>query len=182
MRVTNNLQFVITLIKKGIFMITLKVEKENRELNQDYYDLIIRNIEIHSLECTCGRHDMVVHSYYSRNIKTESGVIKLDILRVKCKECGKTHAVLLSLIVPYQSVELGIQIQILKDEDVDALMVNNEAIDELEVYRIRNRFKTKYKKWMSLNKLSFLDDLVKLAFRDFKSNFMQIRKGCYNLV
>ena len=84
MRVTNNLQFVITLIKKGIFMITLKVEKENRELNQDYYDLIIRNIDIHSLECTCGRHDMVVHSYYSRNIKNESGVIKLDILRVKC--------------------------------------------------------------------------------------------------
>ena len=68
MRVTNNLQFVITLIKKGIFMITLKVEKENKELNQDYYDLIIRNIDIHSLECTCGRHDMVVHSYYSRNI------------------------------------------------------------------------------------------------------------------
>ena len=100
-------------------MITLKVEKENRELNQDYYDLIIRNIDIHSLECTCGRHDMVVHSYYSRNIKTESGVIKLDILRVKCKECGKTHAVLLSLIVPYQSVELEIQIQILKDEDVE---------------------------------------------------------------
>ena len=32
MRVTNNLQFVITLIKKGIFMITLKVEKENSEL------------------------------------------------------------------------------------------------------------------------------------------------------
>ena len=152
MRVTNNLQFVITLIKKGIFMITLKVEKENRELNQDYYDLIIRNIDIHSLECTCGRHDMVVHSYYSRNIKTE------------------------------WSVELEIQIQILKDEDVETLMVNNEAIDEQEVYRIRKRFKTKYKKWMSLNKLSFLDDLVKLAFRDFKSNFMQIRKGCYNLI
>ena len=32
MRVTNNLQFVIILIKKSIFMITLKVEKENSEL------------------------------------------------------------------------------------------------------------------------------------------------------
>ena len=58
-------------------------------------------------------------------------------------------------------------------------MVNNEAIDEQEVYRIRKRFKTKYKMWMSLNKLSFLDDLVKLAFRDFKSNFMQMRRGWY---
>lgn len=61
-------------------------------------------------------------------------------------------------------------------------MVNNEAIDEQEVYRIRKRFKTKFKKWMSLNRLSFLDDLVKLAFIDFKSNFMQMRKGCYNLI
>lgn len=153
-------------------MITLKVEKENSELTQEKYDTIIRNIDIHSLECTCGRHDMVVHSYYSRNIKTKSGVIKLDILRVKCKECGKTHAVLLSLIVPYQSVELEIQIQIIKDEDVEVLMVNNEAIDEQLVYRIKKRFKSKFEKWMSLNKLSFLDDLVKLAFRDFKSNFM----------
>ena len=33
-----------------------------------------------------------------------------------------------------------------------------------------------------MGSLSFLDDLVKLAFRDFKSNFMQIRKGCYNLI
>ena len=32
MRVTNNLQFVITLIKKGISMIILKVEKENRQV------------------------------------------------------------------------------------------------------------------------------------------------------
>ncbi len=182
MRVIHKRQFVITLIQKGIFMITLNVEKENIELTQELYDTIIRKIDIHSLGCTCGRHDMVVHSYYSRQVRTESGVIKLDILRVKCKECGKTHAVLLSLIVPYQSVELEIQIQIIKDEDIEALTVNNEAIDEQLVYRIRKRFKTKYKKWMSLNKLSFLDDLVKLAFRDFKSNYMQISKGCYNLI
>ena len=182
MRVIHKRQFVITLIQKGIFMITLNVEKENIELTQELYDTIIRKIDIHSLECTCGRHDMVVHSYYSRCVKTKSGVIKLNILRVKCKECGKTHAVLLSLIVPYQSVALNIQIQVVKDEEIETLLVNNEAMDDQLFYRIRKRFKDKYKKWMSLNKLSFLDDLVKLAFRDFKSNFMQIRKGCYNLI
>ena len=163
-------------------MITLKVEKENSVISQETYDSIIRSIDIHSLECTCGRHDMVVHGYYSRCVKTKTGVIKLDILRVKCKECRKTHAVLLSLIVPYQSVALNIQVQILKDEEIETLLVNNEAMDEQLVYRIRKRFKTKYKKWMSLNRISFLDDLVRLAFRDFKSNFMQIRKGCYNLI
>ena len=163
-------------------MITLKVEKENSVISQETYDSIIRSIDIHSLECTCGRHDMVVHSYYSRCVKTKSGVIKLNILRVKCKECGKTHAVLLSLIVPYQSVALNIQIQILKDKEIETLLVNNEAIDEQLVYPIRKRFKIKYKKWMSLNRISFLDDLVKLAFRDFKSNFMQVRKGYYNLI
>ena len=57
-------------------MITLKVEKENSELTQETYDSIIRSIDIHSLECTCGRHDMVVHGYYSHCVKTKSGVIK----------------------------------------------------------------------------------------------------------
>lgn len=163
-------------------MITIKVEKENSEITQEKYDAIIGNIDVHSLECTCGRHDMVVHSYYSRRVKTKTGEIKLDILRVRCKECGKTHAVLLSLIVPYQSIGLAVQIQILKGEDVEALMVGNEAIDEQAVYRVKKNYNDRFRKWMGLNRFSFVDDLVELAFRDFRSNFMQMRKGCYNLI
>ena len=35
---------------------------------------------------------------------------------------------------------------------------------------------------MSLSRLTFNDDLVLKSFIDFKSNFLQVRKGPYNLI
>ena len=43
-------------------------------------------------------------------------------------------------------------------------------------------FNERYKKWMSLSRLTFDDDLVLKSFIDFKSNFLQVRKGPYNLI
>ena len=91
-------------------MITLKVDKLNREISQKLYDEIIESVDIHLLECTCKRHNMVVHGYYTRKLKTNNGNIELVILRVRCKDCGRTHAVLISFIVPYQSVILHFDI------------------------------------------------------------------------
>ena len=56
-------------------MITLKVDKLNREISQKLYDEIIASVDIHLLECTCKRHNMVVHDYYTRKIKTINGNI-----------------------------------------------------------------------------------------------------------
>ena len=56
-------------------MITLKVDKLNREISQKLYDEIIASVDIHLLECTCKRHNMVVHGYYTRKIKTINGNI-----------------------------------------------------------------------------------------------------------
>ena len=111
-------------------MITLKVDKLNREISQKLYDEIIESVDIHLLECTCKRHNMVVHGYYSRNIKTHNGNVELVILRVRCKECGKTHAVLISFIVPYQSIEMSVQIEIITDKDIEKIrqLVPNKMI------------------------------------------------------
>ena len=110
-------------------MITLKVDKLNREISQKLYDEIIESVDIHLLECTCKRHNMVVHGYYSRNIKTHNGNVELVILRVRCKECGKTHAVLISFIVPYQSIEMSVQIEIITDKDIEIIV--NKIPDDL---------------------------------------------------
>ena len=124
-------------------MITLKVDKLNREISQKLYDEIIESVDIHLLECTCKRHNMVVHVYYTRNIKTHNGNVELVILRVRCKECGKTHAVLISFIVPYQSIEMSVQIEIITDKDIEKIMNDNPSIDELNVYRVKERFRSK---------------------------------------
>ena len=160
-------------------MITLKVDKLNREISQKLYDEIIASVDIHLLECTCKRHNMVVHGYYTR--KTNNGNIELVILRVRCKDCGKTHAVLISFIVPYQSIEMSVQIKIIANSDIEKIMYCNPSIDELDIYRVKERFRLRYKSFMKSLNLTFEDDLVFLSFKYFKSNFMQIHKGVYNL-
>lgn len=163
-------------------MISLKIDNFKDELNQQFYDEHINLIDIHSLSCTCGSHDNVIHGYYKRKVRTDKENIKLRIVRIRCKGCGKTHAILLSLIIPYKSVCLNTSIRIIKKDNIDSLMTSNIQIDEQIIFRIRKIFNEKYKKWMTLSKLTFNDDLVFKSFIDFKSNFLQVRKGSYNLI
>ncbi|MGN0433983.1 MAG: hypothetical protein ACI4EB_05550 [Bilifractor sp.] len=41
---------------------------------------------------------MRIHGYYRRFVKASAGKMALRILRLRCTECGRTHAVLLSSI------------------------------------------------------------------------------------
>ena len=163
-------------------MISLKVDNLKGELNQQLYDDYINLIDVHSLTCTCGNHDNVIHGYYKRKVRTDKSNIEIRVVRVKCKCCGKTHAVLISLIIPYKSVCLNTSIRIIKKDNIDSLMIDNVGIDEQLIYRIRKVFNERYKRWMSLSRLTFDDDLVLKSFIDFKSNFLQVRKSPYNLI
>ncbi len=46
------------------------------------------------------------HGYYSRNVITKYSIYRINILRVKCPSCGKTHAVLPSFLIPYYQYSL----------------------------------------------------------------------------
>ena len=55
----------------------------------------------------CGYEGMLHrHGYYSRNVITRYSINRIDILRVKCPSCGKTHAVLPSFLIPYYQYSL----------------------------------------------------------------------------
>jgi len=60
----------------------------------------------------------VRHGYYERNnisIKNEEiNYSKIKILRVKCKSCGKTHAILPGDIIPYKQFNYSSFLEILK--------------------------------------------------------------------
>ena len=50
----------------------------------------------------CGYEGMLHrHGYYSRNVITKHYVRRINILRVKCPSCNKTHAILPSFLIPY---------------------------------------------------------------------------------
>lgn len=60
---------------------------------------------------------------------------------------------------------------------MDQLMTDNIHIDEHVIFRVKMNFKNRYKAWMLSFHLTFDDDLVFHAYRSFRSNFMQVRKG-----
>ena len=158
-------------------MITLKLKKTNINITQKIYDEYIEEVGIHTLNCKCGSHELVRHGYYNRKVKTAVSTITIRILRVKCKRCKATHAIFLSILVPYQMIQLNIQINILKGSiDEKVLMDNNPDISEQDIKRVRKRYKKKFKNWMELGKLSFEDDLVTAAYNSLDANFMQMKK------
>lgn len=56
---------------------------------------------------SCGYEGMLHrHGYYSRNVITRYSINRINILRVKCPSCCKTHAVLPSFLIPYYQYSL----------------------------------------------------------------------------
>lgn len=55
----------------------------------------------------CGYEGMLHrHGYYSRNVITRHCIERINILRVKCPSCSKTHSVLPSFLIPYYQYSL----------------------------------------------------------------------------
>lgn len=160
-------------------MITINIDYFNSktDVSQNFYDNIINKLNLNSLMCPCGSHDLVKHAHYTRGVKTAKGKIRINVLRVKCNSCGKTHALLLSNIVPYQIVQLPDQIRIIEDDDIEGLMITKPDIDENDVYRIKRRYKEQFKELLISFKLKIDKDIVVNSFKYFKKQFMQASRN-----
>ncbi len=159
-------------------MLTLNTNDFNIDIKK--YDKIIDTLEVKTIKCPiCGHCDLERHGYYSRYINISKEKIEMTILRVRCKSCGKTHAVLPSFIVPY----LHTSIIELHDDVVSIDEGKTPDKDEHEIKQIKKI----HRKWkeillsLGLNIRSKLFDLVRECFRAFKQCFMQIHRGRYYL-
>lgn len=93
-------------------MIILKNESKcNKKIKnniiklQKYYDKLVKSINLDDFECPdCHGHNWSIHSTYSRQVDIFKRTHKLTITRIICKECGKTHAILIEDIIPYSIV------------------------------------------------------------------------------
>lgn len=156
-------------------MITIKCNLDN--INQEKYDEIINNLDFNRLICPkCNHSDLIIHGYYSRRLKTKIGTIYLRIIRVMCKACGSTHALLLSCLVPYSSIDLNGHIKIINNDDVGGLMDEISDIDESNVAYVLRMFNKYFKERLLSVNISVTDDnLVFNCFKYFKRQFMQIK-------
>lgn len=160
-------------------MITVSIE-DDKVISQRFYEAVLKDLSLASLSCTCGSTGkMVRHGYYKRHFKVNSEKIKLRILRVKCKECGSTHAILLSIIVPYSQVLLNDQIKIIQNyenrQSNNNIMNSNFLIDENTIAGIIRKYKRCWRYIITLNKFQSIKDIAIHCFQKFNCQFMQVK-------
>lgn len=151
-----------------------------KSLTQKKYNKFIENIDFSKLTCSCGMSGQLIkHAYYNRHIKTTKGIIKLTILRVKCKCCNKTHAIFPQCIVPYSQVLLKDYLAIIKaynsKSSFQPIMASNEFIDESNVWYIIEQYLHHWKEIITSFKISLDLSISKQCLNLFKRQFMQIK-------
>lgn len=163
-------------------MITIFVRDCN-QISQSFYDSVIFDLPLHQLTCSCSHSACLsIHGYYRRTVKLPSGTIRLRVCRVKCSECGTTHALLLSSMVPYSQIPLSDQQRICNDyeagRNVSMICDCNPSIDENNVKSVLRNYRKHWReKLRSLRiRLLPLDGLVRSCFSDYSSQFMQIHR------
>ena len=162
-------------------MITISV-KDYNHISQDYYDFIINSLQFHRLTCSCGHSAcLTIHGYYDRGIYLPEGKLSLHVCRVICSECGRTHALLLSSIVPYSRICAADQQEIVIAYETarrpDSICDSNPCLDENNVKSVIRRYRRFWKQRLISEKISVtgLADLIRGCFSHYSIQFMQIR-------
>ncbi len=169
------------------------VKKKINRLTQEIYNDYIFSLDFSTCSCDCpARGRFCIHGYYTRSIKSPVEKITLKILRIKCKSCERTHAVLHPSIVPYSQIVLVDTMQIisntLNNESSYNVINQNPEITESDVrYTVKKFMKHWKERILSLSPtfiLEFLktNDFAKLVSKAFNLAFMQVKCCFYSLV
>ena len=161
-------------------MITLYVE-ENNPITPDFYNSVLNNLQFHQLKCPCGQSGCLsVHGYYNRYVKTEDGKVMFRICRVKCNQCGRTHALLLSSMVPYSQISFQDHLQIItaheKETPSSITLSSALSFDESNFRYIIRMYLKHWKQRLISERISVdSESLISSCFQYFKRQFMQIK-------
>ena len=163
-------------------MILISV-KDYNQFSQDYYDSVINSLQFHQLKCSCGHSAcLTIHAYYTRSVFLPDGVRPLRICRVRCSECGRTHALLLSSIVPYDRISLLDQHTVVcayeDGSDRNAVCNQNPSVDENNVKSIIRRYTRFWLQRLLSESIPFrkIPSLIRSCFSFYSMQFMQIRR------
>jgi len=163
-------------------MITVLVEDCN-QFSQSYYYSVVERLQLHQVTCSCGHSACLhPHAYYFRTVRTSSGCFRLRVLRLKCSECGRTHAVLPSSIVPYDQFSLESQILVVRafesGSDPTEVCESGEQLDENSVKAIIRRYRKHWREKLIAERIRLcpVPELVRQCFAFYSAQFLQIRR------
>ena len=160
-------------------MITIQIPSCD-SLSPASYDDTVNAIPLDRLRCCCGQVGCLIRqAYYTRRIKMKSCVIRLRILRLICKSCGRTHAVLLSEMVPFSQIPLQDQKDLIAASEKHMshadILQRNLCIDENNAAYIIHSFRMHWKIRLLHAGISLGEHLISLCFFFFSRQFMQIK-------
>lgn len=155
--------------------------KDCNSFSQDSYDLAIDELQLHMVKCTCGRSGCLIrYGHYPRQMKLMSDLLCLIVQRVWCKECGTSHALIPSLLVPYSQIPLDDQQEILECVEnglsPEPVMDRNILIDENHVKYIVRQFRRHWEQRILSLGLSLSDHLTIPSLTAFSRQFMQVHR------
>ena len=161
-------------------MITVLFENCN-SFSQNSYDQTVDQLQLHMVRCTCGRSGCLIrYGHYRRHAKIMSDFLCLIVQRVWCKECGTSHALIPSVLVPYSQIPLEDQQEILacveNGVSPEPVMDRNILIDENNVKYIIRQFRRHWKQRILSLGLSLSDHLTVPSLAAFSRQFMQIHR------
>lgn len=163
-------------------MITVFVDFGN-PISQDFYDKTIAGLQLHQLTCYCGHSAcLTIHGYYDRSVKSAGSLVRLHICRVKCSICGKTHALLLSLIVPYSQITCADQTRVIScyegSRHFSDIMEENPSIDESNIRSVIRRYLAHWCQRLKSAPLTITlsASFIQSCFFNFRRQFMQVKK------
>lgn len=111
----------MVIVKSKLVKDYMKSPSISKQSLQTIYDLIVDNLQLVQIRCNeCNQCGFVVHGYYDRRLKrylkNGENSDRITILRIRCTHCGKTHAVLLSSMIPYSQLSVEDSISIIELE------------------------------------------------------------------
>lgn len=153
------------------------LDQKNEIIQRNYDDFINHKVDFCNLKCSCGHdHCLTKHAYYFRTLKTLFGSFRIRILRVKCSICCRTHAIMISCIIPYSQILLKQHMEIITHSlsSLEDLMIRY-MIDEAHIRYIKRQYHKHWKQNLSDLKIAIDSRLSLHCFHYLKKQFMQIR-------
>lgn len=158
-------------------MITLINKNFNKNTKEYFKYIDSHDFTNHSCPSCGAVGSLRKHGYYKRKIKINGNILTFLVLRVKCKHCGKTHAVLPPFVVPYLLTSVD-----------DAVAIIHDQMDISKCYSTKRLIQRIYNHWIDRilsiydsiqSALSDLHALVIQCSKRFKLCFLQNHRGEY---
>ena len=99
-------------------MIIIKLSSKIKHITENQYKNIIQSLNFNELSCPkCNSKGLRAHASYSRYVDFFKRSHKVTIQRLRCPECGSTHAVLIEDMIPYSIASYSLIVEVIADMD-----------------------------------------------------------------